>query len=304
MRVWPILCVVLLAGCTQTVQGTAVSPAGEAKPAKPANLALVDTKATEDVLAATKRAVEGVFSFAPADPGAQQQAVTKYLTGSALSEVEKLLGPVRQSGTTITAKVHDAAVSELTDTTARVLVMVDQTGTRPGGPPTTGGASILVVGQREQGAWRFNEITANPALKSVPKAPGDPVADARDQGVAAAYSGVVTLMSLDGNDIDNSLKRQQAATTDPLLTELRQATANSAQQLRESRTNVTVARDPMVAAKTATADVVTGLALVKTTVSSTATPQPAERVLRIEFEMAKTADGWKLGKVATLQVTS
>ncbi|ALG10686.1 hypothetical protein [Kibdelosporangium phytohabitans] len=301
MRIWPILCLALLAGCTQAVHGTAVAPP-DASPsaARPSNLALVDAEATKEVLLATASAVEGVFSFDPANPDAQQQAVTKYLTGSARTEVEKLLGPVRQAGAQVSSKVNDVAVSELTENSARVLVMIDQTSARPGGQSTKGGAAVVAVGKREQGAWQYSEISVNPTLKSIPKSTGGGLVEARDKALTAAHTGIVTLLSIDGNDVSGSLDRQLTVLTEPLLTQMRGAMTTAAQTMREKRTTVTVAEDPMVAATAVTPDVVTGLALVKTTVTSADAPQPAERVMRMKFELAKQDNGWKFRGINNL----
>nr|WP_157527321.1 hypothetical protein [Kibdelosporangium sp. MJ126-NF4]CTQ88488.1 hypothetical protein [Kibdelosporangium sp. MJ126-NF4] len=272
---------------------------------KPVNLAAVDPAATESVLAATKTAIEAVFSFDPANPGGQQQAVAQHLTGSARTEVDKLLGPVREAGAQVTSKVHDAAVSELYETSARVLVMVDQTSTRPGGQSGAGAAAILAVAKREQNTWRYSEIVVNPTLKSLPKPWSDnAMAQVRDTALAEVHTNLVSLMGVDGNDVDGSLNRQLAVTAEPLLSQMRGAMTNAAQTLKEKRTTVTVARDPMIAAKTVGADLVTGLALVKTTVTSVDAPQPTERVLRVQFEAERQSDGWKFRSMGLVPLGS
>ncbi|QFU94218.1 hypothetical protein [Amycolatopsis sp. YIM 10] len=295
MRIWPILCLVVLAGCTQAVPGT------PALPPAPANLALVDVAATSDVLTASKSAMESVFSYDPASPGTQADAAAKLLTGAARTQVESMLGQVRQAGATVTTTAREAAVAELTPTSAKVLMMLDQTSTMPGSAsPSTGGAAVLVTAQREGTTWRAADIVVNPALAPVPASPGGPVAEARDSALAAARTGLVAFMELDSTDVDGWYQRQLAISTEPLLSDIRASQQSSAEAVRSQGSKVTVAPDPAVAAKSATPDLVLGLAVVKTSVVSTASPQPAEKVVRVAFELARQPDGWKFRALSTV----
>ncbi|MGC7093729.1 hypothetical protein ACPZ19_03600 [Amycolatopsis lurida] len=270
----------------------------------PPNLALVDVAATTDVLTASKSAMEAVFSYDPASPGAQADAAAKHLTGAARTQVENLLGEVRQAGAKVTTAVREAAVAELTPASAKVLMMVDQTSTLPGSAsPSTGGASVLVTAQREGTTWRTADIVVNPALTPVPASPGGPVAEARDSALAAARTGLVAFMELDSADVDGWYQRQLAISTEPLLSEVRASQQSSADAVRSQGSKVTVAPDPAVAAKSATPDLVLGLAVVKTSVANTASPQPAEQVMRVAFEMARQPDGWKFRALSTVPVT-
>ncbi|MBN6036093.1 hypothetical protein [Amycolatopsis sp. 195334CR] len=285
----------VLVGCAQAV------PGAPALPPVSSNLALVDVVATNDVLTASRTAIEAVFSFDPANPGAQADAAAKHLTGGARTQVESTLGQVRQAGVKATTTVREAAVAELTPASAKVLMMLDQTSTRPGSAASsTGGAAVLVTAQREGTTWRAADIVVNPALPPVPASPGGPVADARDSALAAARSGLVTFMSVDSNDVDGWFSGQLAIATDPLLSELRAGQQGAAAAVRQQGTKVTVAPDAAVAAKSATPDLVVGLAVVKTSVTSTASPQPAERVDRVAFELARQPDGWKFRALSIL----
>ncbi|WP_162788674.1 hypothetical protein [Amycolatopsis albispora] len=272
-------------------------------PSVPANLALVDLAATNDVLTASKTAVEGVFSFDPANPGAQADAAAKHLTGAARTQVEERLGEVRQTGAKVTTVAREAAVAELTPGSAKVLVLLDQTSTRTDPvQSSSGGAALLVTAQREGGKWLANDIVASPTLAPVPASPGGPVAEARDSALAAARTGLEAFMRVDSNDLDGWIDRQLAVAAEPLLSQIRAGAQNTVDAVRTQGTTVTVAPDMAIAAKSAAPDLVTGLAVAKTTVTNPGT-QPTERVLRITFEMTRQPDGWKLRALSNLPVT-
>ncbi|MFB6772331.1 hypothetical protein [Streptomyces sp. NPDC056337] len=105
------------------------------------NTALTDLARTSEIKGQTTKAVDRLFSYDHADPGALDKAARDLLTGKALAQHRELLADVRERAdrqkAVITTTVTESAVERIDGDRARVLVYADQssvatTGTKAG----------------------------------------------------------------------------------------------------------------------------------------------------------------------------
>ncbi|MEV0661398.1 hypothetical protein ACIBI3_06580 [Actinomadura luteofluorescens] len=131
----------------------------------PRDTAVLDDVATTEVIGDVSTALARVFSYAPGDVAATEQAAGRELSGRALDEYRRLFGQVRRQApaqrVTLTTRVARAGVVSLTGDTARLLVFLDQTATRAGRPDgTPAAAQLMVTAHRDRGHWTINALTS------------------------------------------------------------------------------------------------------------------------------------------------
>ncbi|MEU9603477.1 hypothetical protein [Streptomyces sp. NPDC048057] len=128
------------------------------------NRALVDTAATAQVAGDVSSAVTRIFSYAPDSTAATREAARGLLAGRAARQYAELFGQVEKRAAeqqlTLTTHVVRVAVSRLTDTSARVLLFLDQVAERRGKPPTTAAAQLTVAAERRADRWQIVDITS------------------------------------------------------------------------------------------------------------------------------------------------
>ncbi|MGP4022250.1 hypothetical protein [Actinomadura sp. 3N407] len=129
-----------------------------------ANRALLDEAATKKVVADVSAKIARIFTYTHTDPAATERAAKEVLTGDATGEYHELFGLVKKNAPvmrlSLTTKVAKAGLIKLTDGTAVLLVMLDQTTTRDGertGPPVA--AQLIVTARNDQG-WRISDLRA------------------------------------------------------------------------------------------------------------------------------------------------
>ncbi|MEU8482892.1 hypothetical protein [Streptomyces sp. NPDC048641] len=97
------------------------------------NTALTDPARTSEVKGQAAEAVNALFSYDHANPGAEEKAVATLLTGKAVEQHRGLLAPVlaqaKKQKTVVTTTVTDSAVERIDGNRARVLVFADQSST-------------------------------------------------------------------------------------------------------------------------------------------------------------------------------
>ncbi|WP_217227098.1 hypothetical protein [Streptomyces anulatus] len=127
-----------------------------------ANLALTDAEATTRVTGDVSSALGKIFSYGPGATAATRAAAKEVLAGKALQQYAALFGQVeRQSADqklTLTTEVVRAGVTRLTDSSAHLLVFLDQVYERRGRAPTTASAQLTVVAELREGRWWIVEI--------------------------------------------------------------------------------------------------------------------------------------------------
>ncbi|MFB7651651.1 MULTISPECIES: hypothetical protein [unclassified Streptomyces] len=105
------------------------------------NTALTDLARTSEIKGQAAKAVDRLFSYDHADPGALDKAARDLLTGKAVAQHRELLADVRERAdrqkAVITTAVTESAVERIDGDRARVLVYADQssvatTGTKAG----------------------------------------------------------------------------------------------------------------------------------------------------------------------------
>jgi Mce-associated membrane protein len=128
------------------------------------NSALTDMARTSEVKGQITKAVESIFSYNFADPGALDKAAKAQLTGKAVTQHTEMLAAVRAQGQkqklVLTTTVTESGVELIDGDRARVLVFADQSNTRTATKEeTTYGAAMFAVDTvRSDGAWRIASI--------------------------------------------------------------------------------------------------------------------------------------------------
>lgn len=128
------------------------------------NTALTDSAATRRVTGEVSTALSRIFSYSPDTLTRTRQAADELLAGNAAEQYATLFAQVEQQvpgqHLTLTSRVVRAGVSRLTDSTAHLLVFLDQTSRRAGGRPANAAAQVSVTAELHGGHWRITDITA------------------------------------------------------------------------------------------------------------------------------------------------
>jgi Mce-associated membrane protein len=129
-----------------------------------ANEAFVDTGATSAVKAEMTAAIKTVYSYDYRTLDANRADATAVITGQFSQEFDKVFDAVKQLApkeqAVMTTAVPAAGVLQLRDDRARLLMMVDQNGTKAGAQPIGGASARLVVeAQLVDGHWKIAEVT-------------------------------------------------------------------------------------------------------------------------------------------------
>jgi Mce-associated membrane protein len=142
------------------------------------NTALTDLARTSEIKGQAAKAVDRLFSYDHADPGALGKAAKDLLTGKAVNQHRDLLADVRaradEQKAVITTTVTESAVERIDGDRARVLVYADQ-------------SSVATTGDR----------TATGRAGTADKA-GEGENAAKDEGVYAAAMVAVDVVHRDG----------------------------------------------------------------------------------------------------------
>lgn len=127
------------------------------------NLALVDATATTEVQAEVSQALVRVLSYDFSDPATTEQAADEVLAGKAREEYDTLFASLQERAPgqelMLSAQVQVAAVKHLSDTTASLLVFLDQTSQRATDKEASISAAQLAVDARKvDGTWRITGL--------------------------------------------------------------------------------------------------------------------------------------------------
>ncbi|MEU6441752.1 hypothetical protein [Streptomyces sp. NPDC047046] len=130
------------------------------------NSALTDAARTSEVKGQAEKAVDALFSYDHADPGAMDKATARWLTGKAVAQHKTLLAPVLAAAgkqkTVVTTTVTDTAVERVEGERARVLVFADQSSTSTAAKATAAanyaGAMLAVDLVRHEGRWQVSAL--------------------------------------------------------------------------------------------------------------------------------------------------
>ncbi|NGN65977.1 hypothetical protein G5C51_19025 [Streptomyces sp. A7024] len=132
--------------------------------ADPNNKALTDAGATGNVAGDVGNAVARIFTYTPDTLDTTRQDAKELLRGEAAEQYDRLfarLAPrVAEQQISLTTNVIRTGVVDLTDTTAHVLLFLDQTSERKGGKPSTAAAQLSVTAEQHGGTWQITKIKA------------------------------------------------------------------------------------------------------------------------------------------------
>jgi Mce-associated membrane protein len=128
------------------------------------NEAFVDSAATAEVVGQVTNDMTTVYSYDYTTLAANEAAANAVITGKFATEFPRVFGPVKQLApqeqAVLKSTVPAAGVILLQGDRARLLMMIDQTGTRGTAKEATGATARLVVdAQKVDGRWKISEVT-------------------------------------------------------------------------------------------------------------------------------------------------
>jgi Mce-associated membrane protein len=129
-----------------------------------ANQAFVDTGTTSAVVGDVTAAIKVVYSYDYRTLDANQAAAKAVITGKFSQDFDKVFAAVKQLApqqqAVLTTTVPAVGVLQVQGDRARLLMMVDQNGTRMGSQQIAGTSARLVVeAQRVDSHWKIAEVT-------------------------------------------------------------------------------------------------------------------------------------------------
>jgi Mce-associated membrane protein len=132
------------------------------------NTALTDLARTSEIKGQVTKAVDRLFSYDHADPGALDKAAKDLLTGKAVDQHRELLADVRERAdaqkAVITTTVTESAVERIDGDRARVLVYADQSSVATSGEKTAqdegvyAAAMLAVDVVHRDGRWLISAL--------------------------------------------------------------------------------------------------------------------------------------------------
>lgn len=127
------------------------------------NHALSDPGETSQVKSQVTNAIDSLFSYNYANPGATEQAARRLLTGAAVKQYATLFAGVKRNAVknklVVTTTVSNAGVEMLTGNTARVLVFATESdGSAGATTPATAEAMLAVNVVHVGSAWKIAGI--------------------------------------------------------------------------------------------------------------------------------------------------
>src|SRR5690349_11233214 len=128
-----------------------------------ANRAFIDAAATQDALASATRLSADLFTFSYAEVKEHEAKFGRLTTGDFTNEYGKLFNDVitqaQARKLSLTSTVKDAAVRDLRDGRAEVLVFLDQAATSDDtGQQTTSTSMFTATVEQVDGEWKFADI--------------------------------------------------------------------------------------------------------------------------------------------------
>jgi Mce-associated membrane protein len=128
------------------------------------NRALTDATATRQVAAAVSGEMGRIFSYSYTNLPATRRAAASVLSGGAARQYEELFSQVARQAPgeqlTVNTRVVSTGVTWLSGDSARLLVFLDQTATRPGGWSSTTAAQLAVTAKLAGGQWLITGLNA------------------------------------------------------------------------------------------------------------------------------------------------
>ena len=128
-----------------------------------ANQALVDKDATADVISQVDNALNQVLSYSYRNPAPTNAAARRYLAGDAITQWHTLFSELQKRAPgqklTFVARVNVSGVDDLSGSTARLLVFLDQKSTRASdGASSVAAAQVQIEAVKSGDQWRITEL--------------------------------------------------------------------------------------------------------------------------------------------------
>lgn len=122
------------------------------------NHAIIDAPATAAVQSEVSKGLTQVLSYDYADPSRTTAALDAVLAGDARKQYDILFEDLQKNAPgqqlVMSAEVKSAAVKELTDTDAKLLVFLDQRSERAGDKEASiSAAQLAITAKKTKGAW-------------------------------------------------------------------------------------------------------------------------------------------------------
>lgn len=131
-------------------------------PGHSANRAWLDKRATESSAQAVSDIARALFTVTPGTVATVRAAAKKDLSGKAVAQYDKLYGPVLDSArsrpVTLTTDIRALGVTRLTESSAELLLIADQTATA-GAQSQAGEAQLRLTAAHDAHGWTIASIT-------------------------------------------------------------------------------------------------------------------------------------------------
>jgi Mce-associated membrane protein len=127
------------------------------------NLAIIDAGASAQVESEISKGLTEVLSYDYADPAKTTSVLDTVLTGDARKEYDTLFASLQQRAPgqqlVLTAEVQGAAVEELSDDKAKLLVFLDQSSQRATDKEASvSAAQLSITAEKVKGAWLITSL--------------------------------------------------------------------------------------------------------------------------------------------------
>lgn len=126
------------------------------------NRAIIDPSATAEVKAEVTQGLIRVLTYDHTKPDVTREAAATVLAGDARSEYDTLFKDLTDRAAeqklSLTASVAVAGVRMLDDTSAELLVFLDQSSQRDDGEASVSAAQLSIQAQLRDGSWRITGL--------------------------------------------------------------------------------------------------------------------------------------------------
>lgn len=289
----------------------AASPSAGAQP-QPANMAMVQPAETARVADQISTAASKAYSYDSTKLDEHLTQTKDVVVGPAAKKLSGTIDTVRKRSAgakiTVQTKVTDAAVTELHDTDAKVLLALDEK-VSAGGKSKDLPARMLVTAHRNGVLWQIydsdDQFKQRQQIPDVTQAkpaataalPPRQLAQQRDLVLASAMLGAKAVASVDYRDAAQSLNNTLSVTTGPLHDRVQKSFAANEKKIADGKQTITA---DAASAGVSTMDLTAGRSDVLVALNTTVTTKdgkPAKRPATVKLSMQRAGDRWLIADV-------
>jgi Mce-associated membrane protein len=311
------LLVVLAAGIVYAIlrftgPGSARQEASPGAAPKPSNMAMVQPDETKRVADQIGTAAAKAYSYDSTKLDEHTSQTKDLVVGPAAKKLNGTLDTVRKRSAgakvTVQTTVTDAAVTELNDTDAKVLLALNEK-ISGGGKSKELPARMLVTAHHKGVLWQISDsdddFSAQQQIPDVHQAtpattaalPPRQLAEQRDLVLASAMLGAKSIASVDYRDAAQSLNNTLSVTTGPLHDRVQKSLPDNTKKIAAGKQTITAAA---ASAGVSTLDLTAGRSDVLVALNTTVTTKdgkPAKQPATLKLSMQRVGDRWLIADV-------